>query len=288
MVRDRMAAIRASQDNTEFTSIELGDLNNGPSFDDFYNEVHDLDCEIDTLKDNIEKVKLIHSTILSDPQVGDEVKANLDKATVYIKDDLKKLKSKLKKMEEKNQLIAQTNPFSVEHRIRRTQHLALQHKFIEVAHDYQLHQSTYRDKCKERIRRQLEITHRETNDDEIEEMIEQNNPAIFTKDIITDTEKQRQALAEIEARHNDIIKLEKSIKELSELFIDMANLVENQGEMIDRIENHVLDSKSHVEKARNDVKEAVTFRNKARIKKLICFTILILVVIAVFFSAIFL
>ena len=39
----------------------------------------------------------------------------------------------------------------------------------------------------------------------------------------------RQTLADIEARHADIKKLEQSIFELHEMFVDMANLVEGQG-----------------------------------------------------------
>lgn len=35
-------------------------------------------------------------------------------------------------------------------------------------------------------------------------------------------------LADIEARHNDILQLEKSIKELHDLFVEMAMLVESQ------------------------------------------------------------
>lgn len=38
----------------------------------------------------------------------------------------------------------------------------------------------------------------------------------------------RQTLADIEARHADIKKLEKSIVELHEMFVDMATLVESQ------------------------------------------------------------
>lgn len=38
----------------------------------------------------------------------------------------------------------------------------------------------------------------------------------------------RQTLADIEARHADIKKLEKSIVELHEMFLDMATLVESQ------------------------------------------------------------
>lgn len=38
----------------------------------------------------------------------------------------------------------------------------------------------------------------------------------------------KQALNEIETRHNEIIKLETSIRELHDMFVDMAMLVESQ------------------------------------------------------------
>lgn len=43
-----------------------------------------------------------------------------------------------------------------------------------------------------------------------------------------DTQQTKQALNDIEARHNDIIKLENSIRELHDMFMDMAMLVEQQ------------------------------------------------------------
>ena len=48
--------------------------------------------------------------------------------------------------------------------------------------------------------------------------------------IIMDTAAAKQTLADIEARHADIIKLETSIKELHDMFMDMAMLVESQVE----------------------------------------------------------
>lgn len=59
-------------------------------------------------------------------------------------------------------------------------------------------------------------------------MIESNNPGVFTQGIITDTQQAKQTLADIEARHNDIMKLESSIRELHDMFMDMAMLVESQ------------------------------------------------------------
>ncbi len=45
---------------------------------------------------------------------------------------------------------------------------------------------------------------------------------------MSQTAQAKQMLADIEARHNDIIQLEKSIKELHEMFVEMAMLVESQ------------------------------------------------------------
>jgi t-SNARE complex subunit (syntaxin) len=37
------------------------------------------------------------------------------------------------------------------------------------------------------------------------------------------------------ARHKEVLKLEKSLQEVHQLFVDMAALVDQQGEVIDRI-----------------------------------------------------
>jgi len=55
-----------------------------------------------------------------------------------------------------------------------------------------------------------------------------NYDSVLALQIITDTQQAKQSLKDIEARHNDIMKLEKSIKELHDMFMDMAMLVESQ------------------------------------------------------------
>ncbi|KAL5970823.1 Syntaxin [Taenia solium] len=81
---------------------------------------------------------------------------------------------------------------------------------------------------------------------------------------MTDTQQAKQSLADIEARHEDIIKLEKSIKELHDMFMDMAMLVESQGEMIDRIEFNVDQAVDYIETAKADTKKAVKYQSAAR------------------------
>ena len=88
--------------------------------------------------------------------------------------------------------------------------------------------------------------------------------AVCCAQILTDTQQAKQSLADIEARHADIMKLEKSIRELHDMFLDMAMLVESQGEMIDRIEYNVEQAVDYIESAKQDTKKAVKYQSKAR------------------------
>lgn len=79
-----------------------------------------------------------------------------------------------------------------------------------------------------------------------------------------DTQQARQTLADIEARHEEIMKLEKSIREVHDLFVDMATLIEKQGDKIDSIESHITNTRDFVEKAVEQTKEALVYQGKAR------------------------
>jgi syntaxin 1A len=125
---------------------------------------------------------------------------------------------------------------------------------------------------------------RATTNEELEDMLESGNPAIFTQGIITDTQQAKQSLKDIEARHNDIMKLEQSIKELHDMFMDMAMLVESQGEMIDRIEHNVEKAVDYVETAAADTKKAMKYQSAARKKKIIIMICVSVIIIIVFGS----
>ncbi|KAF2893781.1 hypothetical protein ILUMI_12392, partial [Ignelater luminosus] len=200
-----------------------------------------------------------------------------------LKKTANKVRAKLKVIEQSIETEEQTNKSSADLRIRKTQHSTLSRKFVEVMTEYNRTQTDYRERCKGRIQRQLEITGRQTTNEELEEMLEQGNPAVFTQGIIMETQQAKQTLADIEARHADIIKLENSIRELHDMFMDMAMLVENQGEMIDRIEYHVEHAVDYVQTATQDTKKALKYQSKARRKKimiLICVSILIVILVS--------
>ncbi|XP_077995799.1 syntaxin-like isoform X3 [Glandiceps talaboti] len=262
-MKDRLAALKAAQsDDDDMPDDVAVNMDGGGFMDEFFKEVEEIRNHIDHIQSNVEEMKKKHSQILSSPQTDEKVKEELEELMADIKKTANKVRGKLKVIE--SGIEQEDIKSSADIRIRKTQHSTLSRKFVEVMSEYNTTQTEYRERCKGRIQRQLEITGKQTTNEELEDMLESGNPAIFTSGIIMDTQQAKQALGDIEARHNDIIKLESSIRELHDMFMDMAMLVEQQGEMIDRIEYNVEQSVDYVETAKMDTKKAVKYQSKAR------------------------
>ncbi|NWS46427.1 STX1A protein, partial [Probosciger aterrimus] len=275
--------------------------------DEFFEQVEEIRGFIDKISENVEEVKRKHSAILASPN-PDESEGVLQDGFLPLSLPNQPGYFQAQDCEESpagcmgwkcsqsgggsacsiEQSIEQEeglNRSSADLRIRKTQHSTLSRKFVEVMSEYNATQTDYRERCKGRIQRQLEITGRTTTSEELEDMLESGNPAIFSSGIIMDSNITKQALNEIETRHSEIIKLENSIRELHDMFMDMAMLVESQGEMIDRIEYNVEHSVDYVERAVSDTKKAVKYQSKARRKKImiiICCVILGIVIASTF------
>ncbi|XP_029042758.1 syntaxin 1A isoform X4 [Osmia lignaria lignaria] len=290
MTKDRLGALVAAQSDDDDVADDVSVNVGGPDdfMTEFFAEVEEIREMIDRIQTNVEDVKKKHSAILSAPQTDEKVKMELEDLMSDIKKTTNKVRAKLKVIEQNIEQEEHTNKSSADLRIRKTQHSTLSRKFVEVMTEYNRTQTDYRERCKGRIQRQLEITGRTTTNEELEEMLEQGNPAVFTQGIIMETQQAKQTLADIEARHADIIKLENSIRELHDMFMDMAMLVESQGEMIDRIEYHVEHAVDYVQTATQDTKKALKYQSKARRKLMfivICLTIAFIILIIILIYA---
>ncbi|XP_045615848.1 syntaxin-1A isoform X1 [Procambarus clarkii] len=281
MIKDRLESLKAAQArdngetlvagqvNLEMEKQDLGDM------EDFFKQVEEIRGMIDRVNSQVEVVKKHHCEILSSSQPDENVKQALDDLMADVKDTSAKIRNKLKALEPTPEEASK----DASARMKSTQHSTLTRLFVNAMTEYNTIQTNYRDRCKARIQRQLKITGRDTTDEELEQMLETGNVEIFTQGIIMETQQARQSLADIEARHDDIIKLETSIRELHNLFMDMAVLVETQGEVLDRIENHVQQSQEFVESAKVETKSALKYQGKARRKKIliiICVIVLLL------------
>uniref|UniRef100_A0A8C9FYZ2 t-SNARE coiled-coil homology domain-containing protein n=1 Tax=Pavo cristatus TaxID=9049 RepID=A0A8C9FYZ2_PAVCR len=160
--------------------------------DDFFQQVEEIRNNIAKIAQNVEEVKKQHSIILSAPNPEGRTKEELEELNEEIKKIANKIRARLKGKlwgeVELSSLVTYSGCYTV--------------MFV--------------------------LAGKTTTDEELEEMLESGNPSIFTSDIISDSQITRQALNEIESRHKDIMKLESSIRELHEMFMDMAMFVETQ------------------------------------------------------------
>ncbi|XP_042088697.1 syntaxin-3 isoform X2 [Ovis aries] len=268
----RVSKQLTQDDDTDEVEIAV---DNTAFMDEFFSEIEETRVNIDKISEHLEEVKRLHSVILSAPIPEPKTKDDLEQLTTEIKKKANNVRNKLKSMErhiEEDEVRS-----SADLRIRKSQHSVLSRKFVEVMTKYNEAQVDFRERSKGRIQRQLEITGKKTTDEELEEMLESGNSALFTSGII-DSQISKQALSEIEGRHKDIVRLESSIKELHDMFIDIAMLVENQGEMLDNIELNVMHTVDHVEKAQEETKRAVKYQGQAR-KKLVIIIVIVVVLL---------
>ncbi|XP_037117345.1 syntaxin-3a isoform X1 [Syngnathus acus] len=259
-MKDRLEQLRATcnQDDDE---VEIA-MDNAAFMDDFFSQIEDIRNSIDKIDENVAEVKKLFSVILSAPTSDQKTQDDLEAITNDIKKMANNARNKLKTIE-RNLESEEQERVSADVRIRKSQHAVLSRKFVEVMTKYNEAQVDFRERSKGRIQRQLEITGKATTDEELEEMLESGNAAVFTAGIV-DSGISKQALSEIEARHKDIVRLESSIKELHDMFVDIAMLVESQGGMIDRIESNMDQSVGFVERAVADTKKAAKFQQEAR------------------------
>ncbi|KFW75429.1 Syntaxin-3, partial [Manacus vitellinus] len=257
-------------DDTEELEIAV---DNTAFMDEFFSEIEETRQNIDKISENVEEAKKLYSLILSAPIPEQKTKDDLEQLTAEIKKMANSVRNKLKSME--RNIEQDEARSSADLRIRKSQHSVLSRKFVDVMTKYNEAQVDFRERSKGRIQRQLEITGKNTTDEELEEMLESGNPSIFTSGIM-DSQISKQALSEIEGRHKDIVRLESSIKELHDMVVDIAML----GSMIDRIENNMDQSVGFVERAVADTKKAVKYQSEARRKPLFLVVVAVLLLVA--------
>lgn len=86
---------------------------------------------------------------------------------------------------------------------------------------------------------------------------------------------------ELEERHLEIVRLENNINQMHRLFLDLAILVQQQGEIIDNIEKNIENAKYNVAQAEIDLKKAEDYQKAARKKKCCILMIVIGILIVI-------
>ncbi|XP_056329559.1 syntaxin-1A isoform X1 [Danio aesculapii] len=283
-MKDRTQELRHGKELEEQNEVAMNNnmVTEDGFLDEFFEQVEEIREFIDSLAEKVEEVKRNHRATLASPNPNEKTKTEFEELMNDIKTLANKVRSKLQHIQQSIEQEEAFNGQSADVRIRKTQHSTLSRKFVEVMSEYNTAQSEYKERCKGRIQRQLEITGRKTTNEELETILESDNPSIFTTGVIMDCSITEQAMNEIESRHNEIIQLESCIRELQDMFVDLAVLVDNQGELINNIETNVCSAQEYVEKAKEETKAAIKIQKTSRTKLILiggCVSVCVLIII---------
>ena len=86
----------------------------------------------------------------------------------------------------------------------------------------------------------------------------------------TSQREAQKVLTEVQERHQDLMKIEKSLVEMQQLFLDLSLLVNQQGDMIARIDTNVNSAVDYTEKGVQEMDKALQQQKKNR--KRMCYS----------------
>ncbi|KAL8274737.1 hypothetical protein Esti_001342 [Eimeria stiedai] len=165
--------------------------------------------------------------------------------------------------------------------IRTNLHQTLAAQLQQQVQLLQVRQAGYRLQVKKKVLRQIKIVFPEAVDAEIEGLVDSGELTAATaiKMRVTGTHQTlRNATADIQDKYRDIRRLEQSVAELHQMFVELSFLVEAQGEMVEHIQYSVSQAKEYTAKAEKELLQAR--RNQKSAKARMFWISVILIVLA--------
>lgn len=95
-----------------------------------------------------------------------------------------------------------------------------------------------------------------------------NNPSDFVQNTYLN----------VNDKYNSILELESNIAELNKMFLDLALLVDLQGEMLDSIELNVKNTSEYIEQANTDLLTSIEYQKQIRKKQCLCAVIILSII----------
>lgn len=241
-----------------------------PVLENFLSEAQRIRDSIDELEAEVKKFSQQQRNLVATMRRFSVMKKE-SSMTRDIKLQAESLNKKLDALaKQAKRLEVELGPNAATVRIQKTQHAALFRHFQKVMRQYNDSLLSKQDKCKQFIRRQLEVSGRAVTEAEVDEMVEQGKWEVFNENILLDSRITRQQLSEIEQRHKELLNLESNMKDLRDLFLDVFMLVEEQGEYIERIQTNVERTQDYVQVTNEKFKMAARYKKKNPLRRLLC------------------
>ncbi|KAJ8078674.1 hypothetical protein AAF712_001350 [Marasmius tenuissimus] len=319
MARDRLAAMRAQQGGANNTSsnsypsqagggggyqprranpyaqqdgsYEMSDVNTGTAtnfnanmaggddMSSFYAEISSIQDSLRTFNDNVSRIGDLHSRSLNntDDAAAQRNAAQLDELV----EDTSALSATLKR---RIKALEKQGGAGRDGQVRKQQTALVKSKFVEAIQNYQQVEQQYRTRYKQRMERQFKIVKPDASPEEVKAVVNDESGGQIFQQAVLDSNRlgaSRAAYREVQERHEDIKRIERTLAELAQLFNDMSVLVAEQDETIQNIETQAATVEKDTEAGLQYTEKAVDSARAARKKRWICFFIILILLIII-------
>jgi t-SNARE complex subunit, syntaxin len=156
-------------------------------------------------------------------------------------------------------------------------------RFLELIQEYRLVEANNREQTKAQAERQYRIIKPDATEEEVRAVVEDTSSfqQYFQQALMQSNRRgeSRTVLNEVQVRHRELLKLEKTMAELTQLFHDMEELVIEQDQAIQQIDEQVAGAQHDIEQGVGHTNKAVVSAKAARKKKIWCFIICLIIVV---------
>ncbi|XP_044003840.1 syntaxin-like [Aphidius gifuensis] len=290
MVRDRLPDLFANQRNNSigrrFSDDIYIHLTQNRRLQSILDDVDKVRRMIDILQDDVNIVKNLHKNNLS--HLNSDSQTELKRRTFKISQVAFQIRNELEKigksMPEVNDLrlrASLTGP--IHERVRTVQYFTMLRTFSVVMYDYNDSVLSYHAQYYSILDQQKQIMKKKNIDSLLTDQANDDDvkTSLFVDNFLDDTKVAIYQLSELQSRHTEIMKLEKSLIDIRDMFSELAFLVEKQSGQLNCVEYFARQASDQVDNGRYNIVKAKQ-KNKKRKKKIRCFSVLLTIIIFIF------
>ncbi|CAH2047880.1 unnamed protein product [Thlaspi arvense] len=218
------------------------------------------------LQDSNEECKTVHNA-----KKVKELRAKMDGDVSQVLKRVKMIKQKLEALEKANansRNVPGCGPGSSTDRTRTSVVSGLGKKLKDLMDSFQGLCARMNDEYKETVERSIHTSRTGEKADEqtIENLISSGESENFLQKAIQEQGRGQilDTISEIQERHDAVKEIEKNLIELHQVFLDMAALVEAQGQQLNDIESHVSKASSFVRRGTDQLQDAREYQKSSR------------------------
>ncbi|KAL9660232.1 hypothetical protein QQ045_025045 [Rhodiola kirilowii] len=260
-------------------------------------ETIDLDRffeDVENVKEDMKEVEKLHrklqesneeSKTIHNAKKIKELRSRMDADVALVLKKVKVIKGKLEALDKSNvahRKIPGCGSGSSADRTRTSVVSGLGKKLKDMMDDFQSLRAKISAEYKETVeRRYFTVTGQKADEEMIENLIASGESENFLQKAIQEQGRGQilDTISEIQERHDAVKEIEKNLIELHQVFLDMAALVEAQGQQLNDIESHVAHASSFVRRGTDHLQDAVEYQRSSR--KWYCYAVLLVIVIII-------